>query len=297
MTGLIDKIIFAVKILNDYFFPITPDVLIPSAITLGNSGASFTIAPNQINKESIIYSFGVGFDISFDLALIEKYDSTIYAFDPTPRSADWINQQKLPKQFIFEDIGVAAHDGLVEFFPPENPDYIHVTNEDLGNKALEELETKKVVGVDIEGTSLDPYDGILLTIQIGTPEKTFIFDARELDLGKFKRFKDFLENSKIIKIFHNGKFDYKHIKQHFGISVCNIYDTMLTEVVLNAGIGRGYYSLRDLASKYASFDLEKAVRATFEGVTAHTKLTEAQLKYSAIDTLIMFPIFDEQIVC
>ncbi|PIX57090.1 MAG: FkbM family methyltransferase [Candidatus Yonathbacteria bacterium CG_4_10_14_3_um_filter_43_12] len=127
MTGLIDKIIFAVKILNDYFFPITPDVLIPSAITLGNSGASFTIAPNQINKESIIYSFGVGFDISFDLALIEKYDSTIYAFDPTPRSADWINQQKLPKQFIFEDIGVAAHDGLVEFFPPENPDYISHT--------------------------------------------------------------------------------------------------------------------------------------------------------------------------
>lgn len=180
-------------------------------------------------------------------------------------------------------------------FDPENPDYTHVTNEELGNKALEELEKEKVVGVDIEGTSLDPYDGILLTVQIGTPEKTFIFDARELDLGKYKRFKDFLENSKIIKIFHNGKFDYKHIKQHFGISVCNIYDTMLTEVILNAGVGRGYYSLKELASKYASFDLEKAIRATFEGVTAHTKLTEAQLKYSAIDTLIMFPIFDEQI--
>lgn len=136
---------------------------------------------------------------------------------------------------------------------------------------------------------------MVLTIQIGTPEKSFIFDARELDLRKYDRFKTFLENPKIIKILHNGKFDYKQVKQHFGIAICNIFDTMLTEVVLNAGIGRGYYSLKELASKYAAFDLEKAIRATFEGMTAHTKLTEAQLKYSAIDTLIMFPIFDEQL--
>jgi DNA polymerase-1 len=182
-------------------------------------------------------------------------------------------------------------------FDPENPDYTYIPNEELGNKALEELEKEKVVGVDIEGTSLDPYDGVVLTIQIGTPDKSFIFDARELKLREYKRFKDFLENPKIIKLLHNGKFDYKHIKQHFGISVCNIYDTMLTEVILNAGLGRGYYSLKELASKYASFDLEKAIRATFEGVTPHTKLTEAQLKYSAIDTLIMFPIFDEQLKC
>lgn len=180
-------------------------------------------------------------------------------------------------------------------FDAENPNYVYVTNEEIGNAALDELEKEKVVGVDIEGTSLDPYDSILLTIQIGTAEKSYIFDAREIDLGKYIRFKDFLENPKIIKLLHNGKFDYKHIKVRFGISVCNIYDTMLTEVILNAGLGRGYYSLKELAIKYASFDLEKAVRATFEGVTAHTKLTEAQLKYSAIDTLIMFPIFEEQI--
>lgn len=180
-------------------------------------------------------------------------------------------------------------------FDPKSPLYVYVNNADLINPALDELEKEKVVGVDTEGTSLDPYEGVLLTIQIGTSEKTFIFDARELDLKHTQRFKEFLENAKIIKLFHNGKFDYKHIKYHLGISVSNIFDTMLTEVVLNAGIGRGYYSLKELASKYAQFDLEKATRATFEGVTPHTKLTEAQLRYSAIDSLIMFPVFDEQL--
>lgn len=92
-------------------------------------------------------------------------------------------------------------------FDPENPIFVHVTTENMLNEALEELEKLKVVGIDIEGTSLDPYSSILLTVQIGTPEKSFIFDARKLKLKEFPRFKEFLENPKIIKIFHNGKFD------------------------------------------------------------------------------------------
>jgi DNA polymerase-1 len=180
-------------------------------------------------------------------------------------------------------------------FDPENPIFTHVTNMDLANSALDELEKEKVVGVDIETTSLDPYDAVLLTVQVGTPTKTFIFDARQLKLGEIERFKNFLENNKIIKIFHNGKFDYKHIKQCLKIEVTNIYDTMLTEVVLNMGIGRGYYSLKELAGKYAGLDLQKAIRETFENMTASTRLNDNQLKYAAIDTLILFPIFDEQL--
>lgn len=180
-------------------------------------------------------------------------------------------------------------------FDPENPIFVHVTTEDTLNEALEELEKLKVVGIDIEGTALDPYSSILLTVQIGTPEKSYIFDARELNLKEFPRFKEFLENPKIIKIFHNGKFDYKHIKQNLGIQVCNLFDTMLTEALLNAGMSSGYYSLKELALKYTKVDLKKAVRESFEYMTASTSLNESQLRYSAMDTLILFPIFEEQL--
>lgn len=180
-------------------------------------------------------------------------------------------------------------------FDPENPDYTYITNIDEANKALEKLEKERVVGVDIESTGLDPYFSTMLTVQIGTDKKSYVFDARQLKLNEIKRFKALLENSKIIKVLHNAKFDYRHIKHILGIEICNIYDTMLAEVVLNAGIGRGYYSLKALSDKYAGLDLDKAIRATFYGVTANTKLTQDQLKYGAIDTLIMFPIFEEQL--
>ena len=180
-------------------------------------------------------------------------------------------------------------------FDPENPIYVHVTTENQLNEALEDLEKNNVVGVDTEGTSLDPYSSILLTVQVGTPEKTYIFDARELNLREIPRFKEYLENPKIIKILHNGKFDYKHIKQILGISVCNLFDTMLTETILNAGLSSSYYSLKDLAKKYTGIDLKKSVRETFEYMTASTRMNETQLRYSAMDTLILFPIFNEQI--
>lgn len=179
-------------------------------------------------------------------------------------------------------------------FDPENPIFVHVTTENQINEAFEDLEKQQVVGVDIEGTSLDPYDSILLTVQIGTPEKSYIFDARELRLGEIPRFKEFLENPKIVKILHNGKFDYKHVKQNLGIDVCNIYDTMLTEALLNAGLRNSYYSLKDLAVKYTGIDLKKSVRESFEYMTASTRLNESQLRYGAVDTLILFPIFEEQ---
>lgn len=145
-----------------------------------------------------------------------------------------------------------------------------MTTENQYNEALEDLEKQKVVGVDIEGTSLDPYSSILLTVQIGTPEKSYIFDARALKLAEMPRFKKFLENQKIIKILHNGKFDYKHIKQNLGVSMNNIFDTMLTESILNAGMSSGYYSLKDLAAKYTGLNLCK-------------KVSESLLKYMTVD--------------
>lgn len=177
MLNLVDKIIFATKIINDYLFPITPNIELSSAITLGNTGASFTIDPENLNKKSIIYSFGVGFDISFDISLIERYNSTIYAFDPTPKSEDWIKQQKLPKQFIFEGIGIADYDGEANFFPPENPNHISHTlingtrkNKDSFSVRVEQLTTimKKhghekidLLKMDIEGAEYRVIDNLI----------------------------------------------------------------------------------------------------------------------------------------
>lgn len=69
--------------------------------------------------QPLVYSFGVGEDISFDLAAITEFGAIVHAFDPTPRSRAWIERQSLPAQFNFHPIGIAAKDGEAEFFAPE----------------------------------------------------------------------------------------------------------------------------------------------------------------------------------
>ena len=88
---------------------------------------SFNICPQGITKNSIVYSFGIGTEISFELSLIEKYGVNVYGFDPTPKSIDWVKKQDLPDKFQMFDFGIANYDGKAKFNPPENPEEVSHT--------------------------------------------------------------------------------------------------------------------------------------------------------------------------
>ena len=92
-------------------------------LVLGNYGADWAIIPN-LKKESIVYSFGIGEDISFDRELIKKFGLTVFAFDPTPRSIRWLKSQKLPKNFKVYPWGIADFNGKAVFVPPKNPKHV-----------------------------------------------------------------------------------------------------------------------------------------------------------------------------
>jgi DNA polymerase-1 len=135
---------------------------------------------------------------------------------------------------------------------------------------------------------LDPFTDTVLLLQIATAEKVYIFDCSLVDIQPLKRI---LENPNILKILQNAKFDYKFIKQHFGITLNNIFDTMLAERVLTAGIAHKY-SLEAITKKHFDFNLDKSVRLSFtQGVT---QLSEEQLRYAATDVVILFPLYEAQ---
>lgn len=97
-------------------------------LQLGDSAyGAWTICQNRIVRGGLIYSFGVGEDISWDLAMIEKFGVTVHAFDPTPRSAEFVRRQKLPNQFVFHEYGIAEYDGSARFYPPENSEWVSHT--------------------------------------------------------------------------------------------------------------------------------------------------------------------------
>src|SRR3989344_1523121 len=173
-------------------------------------------------------------------------------------------------------------------FDLKNPNYEFIKTQTKAESAVRELLKNQIVAVDIEATGLEPYTCNMVLVQIATKEKSYIFDPKTLNL---KIIKPILEDKKILKIMQNGKFDYAFIKLKLGIEIDNIYDTMLAEGVLTAGY-KVSKSLGALAEKYLEIKLEKEFGMSF--VNMHTNVTEDQLKYAAIDTLILFPIFEKQ---
>jgi FkbM family methyltransferase len=90
-------------------------------LTLGNRYAEWTFCPDTLNESSVVYSFGVGEDISFDLQLMKRFHLHIHAFDPSPQSVAWIHRQALPADFHFYPFGLASTDGEISFAEPADP--------------------------------------------------------------------------------------------------------------------------------------------------------------------------------
>jgi FkbM family methyltransferase len=97
------------------------------SILLGNNKACWRISASELLADTIVYSIGVGEDISFELELIRQFGVHVYAFDPTPRSVGWLKSQLLPERFNFHPYGLADYDGNCTFHPPANPFYVSHT--------------------------------------------------------------------------------------------------------------------------------------------------------------------------
>ena len=90
----------------------------------GSDYGGYRLDPSLVRRDSVVYSIGIGEDISFDLSLIARFGLDIEAFDPTPKVAAWLATQSLPPQFHFHDVGIAGHDGPETFYLPPRTDWV-----------------------------------------------------------------------------------------------------------------------------------------------------------------------------
>ena len=170
------KIIFLLKLINgnEVYYPI--QIKINKEYMGSDEYGGWYISPKSISRESVVYSFGIGEDISFDIDIIKKYGCNVFAFDPTPKSIEWLKKQILPSQFSYYDYGIAKYDGKMTFYPPENP--AHISHSIIPKGAVKnaisvdvhkfstivnELKHTKVdiLKMDIEGSEYEVLDGIL----------------------------------------------------------------------------------------------------------------------------------------
>jgi FkbM family methyltransferase len=133
----------------------------------GTEYGGWPVLNSQLNSDSVVLSFGLGEDISFDLGVIERFGCRVVGFDPTPKSAGWLKKQELPTQFGYVNVGLAGENGVITFNAPADPDFasystVHATNggqkielpvKDLETIAREHsIDKIDVLKMDIEGS-------------------------------------------------------------------------------------------------------------------------------------------------
>jgi FkbM family methyltransferase len=99
----------------------------PTELIGGRHGSGFGgwfVDPRPLHESSVVYSVGIGDDVSFDLALIDRIGCTVHAFDPTPESHRWLATQTLPPEFVVHEFGLANRNGVIPFFAHENQEWI-----------------------------------------------------------------------------------------------------------------------------------------------------------------------------
>jgi len=143
------------------------------------------------------------------------------------------------------------------------------------DKLKEWAEDKKSIGFDLETTSLDFHEPILLA-QFGDYENQFVVDCTTVSI---KEFKDILESKLLLG--HNLKFDLRFL-YHNGIFPNRVIDTYVQECVINKGrlLPKGYRGLDKCCSRYLGVDLDKSVKSAIR----REGNTERVIKYAAEDT-------------
>lgn len=160
-------------------------------------------------------------------------------------------------------------------------------------KVIPDIQKAKAIGLDVEGSGLDPYTATLLLVQIATPEEVYVINVGRVDKSTLLYLFQLIEDAKILCIAHNSKYEIKMIYHNFGVLLTHFFDTMIAETLQFAGVAKPYNSLAFVAFKHLGVTMKKDVRKEFEGKTDFN-FTDEQLEYAARDAQVMEPIYKVQ---
>ncbi|PIR43353.1 hypothetical protein COV24_03240 [candidate division WWE3 bacterium CG10_big_fil_rev_8_21_14_0_10_32_10] len=174
----------------------------------------------------------------------------------------------------------------------KDPEFIHVKTQEGIEEIYEKLKNEKIIAIDTEGTGLDPYTSTLTLFQIGSRNYSYVIESKYIK--DWTLIKKLCEDENKLKILQNAKFDYKFVKVALNIEIKNIYDTMIAEALLRCGLPRNenLTGLAFLTKRYLGGELEKEVRKSF--FNYHGSMNAEQVKYAALDIIVLFSIFDKQ---
>lgn len=174
------------------------------------------------------------------------------------------------------------------------PDYVLVDSPATLARALGELLTAPLIGVDTETTAA----GELRLVQLAaSTSSVFIFDAAACDVAPLEA----LFCGGVSFVFHNAKFDLQVLETAGLPWPADILDTMLAAQLLVAGaksadiwreappgVAFPHASLRNVVKRYLGIEMDKRA----QGADWGGPVTDDMLRYAALDAAILLPLAD-----
>ncbi|WKB51963.1 FkbM family methyltransferase [Eleftheria terrae] len=146
-------------------------------VRLGTEYGGWVVPEDALRPGAVCYCVGCGEDISFDLALVERYGCEVHGFDPTPRSIAYVTEKTRGiDAYTFHPIGIWTSEGVLQFFAPQDSEHVSysLTNLQSTSQSIE-VPTQRLKQVlqenrhqrltllklDIEGAEIAVLDTLL----------------------------------------------------------------------------------------------------------------------------------------
>lgn len=145
-------------------------------VVLGDQslGLQWTICPTGLNAQSVVYSGGVGSDISFEHELVRRFGCSIIVLDPSPTGVQTMArpENNIP-QLRFLPLALCASVGKLKMAPPvpgedswsaqrNSTGTLEVASTDLYTLMRQNGHTHiDLLKIDIEGCEYEVIDDIL----------------------------------------------------------------------------------------------------------------------------------------
>jgi FkbM family methyltransferase len=172
-----------------------------------NYGA-WPVCTNLLPSSPLVYSFGIGPDISFDVSMVQDFGAkSVFCYDPTvdkdhfAKLVATYNSSNISDQLHFSQIGIGESNGIIKFFKSENPKIgslvstpglkgyqtqPHITAPVLELSSLVAMnrhEWVDLVKMDVEGAEFDIFSAMLDVNKLPTSQILIEFHARMLPNG------------------------------------------------------------------------------------------------------------------
>lgn len=128
-----------------------------------------------------------------------------------------------------------------------------------------------------------------MLLTLASPRETIIYDVRQLEPEALR---EWLAREVLTRplLIHNSAFDLSWLFYLAGAACPLVWDTLLAEQLLHAGLTLGH-RLADLCQRYLGQTLDKELQTSF---SLEGELLPAQLEYAARDVQGLFAIREQQ---